>query len=69
MTLKDIIKALGGGSTVAAGIGCGPSAVSNWLSDGAIPKGRWPDLLQLAERNGVSLTLADIRAAHSKEAA
>ena len=62
MTLDTILDELGGDATVAKTLGCGVSAISNWKARG-IPRGRKFDLLALAERNGIVLTIADVEAA------
>jgi hypothetical protein len=62
--LDTILKALGGDKVVAEEIGCGVSAISNWKVR-RIPRGRMFDLLALAERKGVPLSIADVESANS----
>lgn len=63
MSLETILDALGGDTSVARELGCGVSAISNWKTRG-IPPGRKFDLLALAERKIVRLTIAEIEAAN-----
>lgn len=65
MTLDQIIDALGGTDEVAAECDCGPPALSNWKARG-IPKARWVDLVTMAKRKGVKLSLDDVAAAHQE---
>ncbi len=69
MTPREIVVALGGGSHVAGQLGCRPSAISNWHRKGkGIPKSRWPDLVELAQREGVEgVTLEVLRRATTEE--
>lgn len=61
VTPRDVITAFGGPSKLAARLGCGASAVSNWHLEG-IPKARWIDLVELADRDGLSgITSAALR--------
>lgn len=65
MSLETILDALGGDASVARELGCGVSAISNWKARG-IPPGRKFDLLALAERKTVILTIAEIEAANTE---
>ncbi len=68
MTPREIIRAMGGGSKLAEKLGCGAPAISNWLQTG-IPKGRWPDLIEIAEKDGIEgITLDVLRKSASAEA-
>ena len=60
MNLENIINRLGGEAVIAAGLGCGVSAVSNWKARG-LPKGRVVDLLGFARSRGVALTLDELQ--------
>ena len=62
MSLDNILERLGGDGAVAEDLGCVISAISNWKTRG-LPPGRRFDLLALAERKGVPLTIAEIEAA------
>lgn len=62
MELDTILENLGGDKSVAEKLGCGVSAISNWKVRG-IPTGRKFDLLALAERAKVVLTITDVEAA------
>ena len=61
--LDDILEQLGGEKEVAAFMRCTAPAISNWKARG-IPKGRWVDLVKMAEVKAVKLELADVEAAH-----
>lgn len=63
MSLEHILSTLGGDTSVAKDLGCGVSAISNWKARG-IPPGRKFDLLALAERKSIRLTIAEIEAAN-----
>jgi transposase len=67
MTLNQIIEALGGEAEVAKALGCGLSAISNWKARG-LPPGRQTQLLMLAKKRRVRLTLAQIVALPSSRA-
>lgn len=62
MELDTILERLGGDASVAKKLGCGVSAISNWKVRG-LPTGRKFDLLALAEKAKVALTIADVEAA------
>jgi hypothetical protein len=61
VTLDQIIEALGGQAAVAEALGCGVSTISNWKARG-LPPGRHTDLLLLAKKRLVPLTLEHILA-------
>lgn len=61
--LDDILERLGGDGEVAAFMRITAPAISNWKSRG-IPKGRWVDLIRMAEAKAVPLELSDVEAAH-----
>lgn len=63
MDLDLIIDKLGGEASVARELRCGVSAISNWKARG-IPPGRRFDLLALAERKRVELTIPDVEEAN-----
>lgn len=70
LTPRSLLEQFGRGTHLAAKLGVQPSAISNWLSAGRIPPGRWPDLIELAERDGIEgITFEILRAAHSGESA
>ncbi len=68
MTLEQIIEALGGPAAVAEALGCGVSTISNWKARG-LPPGRHRDLLLLAKKRHVRLTLAQVLALPSSRPA
>ena len=60
-TATDIIEALGGEVQVADDLGFKyRSRVSNWRHNG-IPRQIWPEILDLAQRKSVPLTLDLLR--------
>jgi hypothetical protein len=61
-TIDTILESLGGEAAVARSLQLGVSAISNWKVRG-IPPGRKYDLLALAERHEIALSIADIEAA------
>ena len=64
MELDTILDRLGGSDAVAKSLRCGQSAISNWKARG-IPPGRKFDLLAMAERMEVALSIAEIEAANA----
>lgn len=62
MDLDTILESLGGEASVAKSLGCGVSAISNWKVRG-IPRGRQFDLLTLARRQDIALSIDDVEAA------
>lgn len=66
-SLDDILHQLGGERPVAEFIGCGQPAISNWKSRG-VPRGRWIDLIDMAQSLGVPLSIDEIRVASEKVA-
>ena len=52
--VRDIVNLFGGGSALGRDIGCLPSQISCWISENAIPRARWLDLIELAERRGLT---------------
>lgn len=64
MSLENILNILGGDTSVAKDLGCGVSAISNWKTRG-IPPGRKFDLLALAEKKEVKLTIFEIETANA----
>ena len=65
MKLDAIINARGGTEEVATECDCGAPALSNWKSRG-IPKARWVDLVRMANRKGVALSIDDVAAADTE---
>lgn len=63
MDLDTILDKLGGDTAVAAALGCGAPAISNWKVRG-IPSGRKYDLLKLAIEQKKEITIEDIEEAH-----
>lgn len=65
-TPRLIVDRFGGGTRLAGLLGCKPSAISNWMERGRIPASRWPDLIQVAEREGMlDITFEALRSAHT----
>ena len=62
MTIDTLLRKFGGATNLAKALGCGKAAISNWKKNG-IPGSRKFDLLILAARDGVPLTIAEIEAA------
>ena len=62
MTAADIIKRLGGVSSVAREIGVPLTTVSSWGRWNQIPQWRQPKLLELAIARNESLTTTDFPA-------
>ena len=60
--LNAILDDLGGDAAVAAHLGLGQPAISNWKSRG-VPKGRWVDLIDMAGALDKPLTIEEIRSA------
>jgi hypothetical protein len=65
MDLDTILDRLGGKATVAAALGCGRSAFSNWKTRGISQSGKF-QILSLAEQLGVPLTISDIERVDSR---
>lgn len=55
MTTSELIEKFGGTSRTAALFGVGPSAVSNWKSDGQFPPRLHLRVLREAKRHGIDL--------------
>lgn len=64
LTLDEILLILGGDGAVAAHLGCGQPAISNWKARGVPPR-RQLDLVDLSRRMNVHdvITLEEVRAA------
>lgn len=62
LTLDQILDSLGGETAVAGLLRCGPSAITNWKNRG-VPRGRWVDLVDIANERSISLTIDDVRKA------
>src|SRR5262245_18689747 len=58
-TAERIVARFGGQSALARLIGKGQSTVAHWVKIGRIPAKWQPELLGLAEENGISLTASD----------
>jgi hypothetical protein len=59
MTIKKLIKALGGPKTVSEQIGLGMTAVSNWSANDAIPAAHRLTVWRLAIDRGIDWTPPD----------
>lgn len=63
-----VIALLGGKTSVASDLDLSPSTISRWCmprpegTGGTIPQKYWPALIDLARREGVALTVADLAA-------
>lgn len=53
MSIRAIVKELGGTNRVSQEMKVGPSAVSNWIADDAIPKARQIEFYALCLARGV----------------
>lgn len=60
MDVKKLIKRFGRQADLAAKLGIGQSAISEWVRSGRIPPERYAELLDIAHQDGVDLGLADI---------
>lgn len=69
MTALEIIKRLGGVSTVARHLGVPITTVSSWGRFNQIPQWRQPKLLELAVTLGETLTTTDFPAPEERVAA
>lgn len=58
-TVREIVRALGGPSAVAAELHLGVSAVSNWSKREAIPREHHLRLWRLAQERGIDWTPPD----------
>lgn len=61
MTVKEIIRALGGPTLVGRKLGLQPQAVSLWASTSRIPADRVPALEALARELGVDIRAEQMR--------
>jgi DNA-binding transcriptional regulator YdaS (Cro superfamily) len=61
MTVKEIIRALGGPTQVGRRLGLQPQAVSLWTSTGRIPADRVPALEALARELDVDIRAEQMR--------
>lgn len=68
MTVSEIIKSLGGPTSVARAISVRPQAVSLWAINEQIPLERVPQLLQLARERGLPWRASDLRSDYDWQA-
>jgi DNA-binding transcriptional regulator YdaS (Cro superfamily) len=61
MTVKDIIKSLGGPALIAGRIGIRPQAISLWAIKGRIPAQRVPQLERMARELGKPIRAEQMR--------
>jgi hypothetical protein len=65
MTLREIIRQLGGPSAIAAKLQLSsPSTAVKWSRRGSIPVDYWPALIAMAGEKKVRITPKDLLAAH-----
>lgn len=66
--LESLVAAEKSHAAVAAKLGVGPSAISNWKKKG-IPPAQWPKVAALAKKHGLHAdmdTLAATKPSHSR---
>lgn len=54
LTVRDLIRQLGGPATVGRQLGVTAEAICNWQARGAVPKARHLDVWRLAQAAGLS---------------
>jgi hypothetical protein len=54
MTIRELVRGLGGGRVVAAQIGVTPAAVSHWVGANVVPAGRQVALWRMAVAAGLA---------------
>ena len=60
MTVREIIRALGGPRVVAAVVGRRPAAVRNWVHDGYVPPKHHSHIIEMASGAGFQVTATDL---------